>query len=79
MQIISVLPIKDSYVNTTSFLITENTQVEFLAQSYRFVYCLDMSPSHTAIDTNTDEILFDQIINRFRISLLKMCEKVGIN
>ncbi|GJQ67112.1 hypothetical protein Trydic_g21981 [Trypoxylus dichotomus] len=78
LEIISAIPTEETGSALSHCLITTNTQVEFLAQSYRFVYCLDMSPSQTSVDIHLDEILFDEIISSFKMSLLGLCEKFTI-
>lgn len=63
----------------SSYLVTTCTEVIFLAQSYRFIYCLDMSPSQSAVDVQQGEILFDEIINCFKVSLEGLCQEVSIS
>ncbi|CAG9759252.1 unnamed protein product [Ceutorhynchus assimilis] len=53
----------------TRFLVTNRTEVKFIAHSYRFVYCLDMSPSHATVDIDRKELVFDEILQSFKISI----------
>lgn len=73
---ISAVPIEATNFKTSQFLITNATEVIFLAQSYRFVYCLDMSPSQSAIDIQKGVILFDEILTCFKSSLEGLCRQV---
>lgn len=49
----------------------------FLAHSYRFVYCLDMSPSQCIVDIQKGEILFDEILNSFKASVDGLTKQVN--
>lgn len=75
LEILSIVPVGE-VENCTGFLVTTSTNVVFLARSYRFVYCLDMSPSQSAVDIEKGEILFDQILHRFKLSLEGVCREV---
>ncbi|XP_056646993.1 KICSTOR complex protein SZT2-like isoform X1 [Diorhabda sublineata] len=79
LEVISAIPREQSLaIKCNRFLVTYRTEVKFLAQSYRFVYCLDMSPSHANIDTQKDEILFDEILNCFKISIEGLCREFSV-
>nr|XP_022914806.1 KICSTOR complex protein SZT2-like isoform X1 [Onthophagus taurus] len=79
LEIISAIPMDGNpSLGNNHYLITSNTQLEFLAHSYRFVYCLDMSPSQASVDLHLNEILFDEIINSFETSLLGLCKRFTI-
>lgn len=52
------------------------TEVIFLAHSYRFVYCLDMSPSQSIVDIQKGEILFDEILKSFETSIEGLTKQV---
>lgn len=71
-----MVSVEDSSQQCSNYLITCCTEVVFLAQCYRFIYCLDMSPSQSAVDIQQGEILFDEIINCFKITLQGLCQKV---
>lgn len=60
------------------YLITSNTKLKFIAQSYRIVYCLDMSPSQSTVDIQQGEILFDEVLACFKKSLKGMSMQVNI-
>lgn len=60
----------------SKYRITVNTKLKFLANSYRLVYCLDMSPSHSAVDIERGEILFDEILASFKCSLEGVSQSV---
>ncbi|KAL1492858.1 hypothetical protein ABEB36_011037 [Hypothenemus hampei] len=69
IEVISVIPRENVSLNCKQFLVTCRTDVKFVAHAYRFVYCLDMSPSHTNVNINRKELLFDQILESFKISI----------
>ncbi|XP_048517774.1 KICSTOR complex protein SZT2 isoform X3 [Dendroctonus ponderosae] len=70
IEVISAIP-REHTVNPKciQFLITYRTEVRFLAYAYRFVYCLDMSPSHVNVDIHAKQVLFDQILQSFKTSI----------
>lgn len=72
-----MVAVEDSSTPCTSYLVTTSTEVIFLAQTYRFIYCLDMSPSQSSVDIQQGEILFDEIINCFKVSLEGLCQQVS--
>lgn len=74
---ISAIPREQNLTQCNQFLITYRTEVKFLAQNYRFVYCIDMSPSHANVDIQKGEILFDEILNCFKASLEGLCKEVS--
>ncbi|CAG9855485.1 unnamed protein product [Phyllotreta striolata] len=79
LDVISAVPReKDQAVKCNKYLVTHRTEVKFLAQNYRFVYCLDMSPSHANVSVHKDEILFDEILNCFKYSIFELCKKFTI-
>lgn len=61
------------------FLVTSRTEVRFVAHAYTFVYCLDMSPSHANVDIDGKEVLFDQILKSFKISIEGLSKQVSYN
>ncbi|XP_050313415.1 KICSTOR complex protein SZT2-like [Anthonomus grandis grandis] len=70
LEVISALPREQNLnVKCTRFFVTYRTELKFIAHAYKFVYCLDMSPSHANIDIESKEVLFDQILNSFKISI----------
>ncbi|CAG9828371.1 unnamed protein product [Diabrotica balteata] len=79
LEIISAIPREHSLpMKCNRFLVTYRTEVKFIAQSYRFVYCLDMSPSHANVDTQKNSILFDEILNCFNASIDGLCKEFTI-
>ncbi|KAK4871539.1 hypothetical protein RN001_015663 [Aquatica leii] len=69
LEVISVVPKRNEVAYSNKYLITTGTNVKYLAYSYRFVYCVDMSPSQSAVDVQRGEILFDEIIRCIKISI----------
>lgn len=61
------------------YLINCRTEVIFLAHAYKFVYCLDMSPSQSIVDIQKGEILFDEILNSFKASVDGLTQQVFIH
>ncbi|KAK7862806.1 hypothetical protein R5R35_004159 [Gryllus longicercus] len=51
------------------YLITSHTSLMFLGQKYRIVYCLDMSPSLSAVDIQHGEIMIDEMFLSLKASL----------
>lgn len=78
IELISAVP-REHNVNSKciQFLITYRTEVRFLAYSYRFVYCLDMSPSHVNVDIYAKQVLFDQILQSFKTSIEALSKQVS--
>lgn len=76
LEVISAIPKESVSAKTNKFLVTTHTQVKFLAHSYRFVYCVDMSPSQSAVNIQKGEILFDEILSCFRSTLEGLCRQV---
>lgn len=76
---ISAIPREQNLTQCNRFLITYRTELKFLAHKYRFVYCLDMSPSNANVDIQKGEILFDEILNCFGASLEGLCKEVRTN
>lgn len=77
MEVISVVTKLNSSIQTNKFFITPTTKVKFLAHTYRFVYCVDMSPSQSAVNIQKGEILFDEIVHCLKISLEGLCKQVN--
>ncbi|XP_025829072.1 KICSTOR complex protein SZT2-like [Agrilus planipennis] len=75
LKIVSIVPAEALPSKTNRYLITVHTQVKFLAHRYRLVYCIDMSPSQSAVDVQKGEILFDEILKCFRNSLEGICKE----
>ncbi|CAH0562057.1 unnamed protein product [Brassicogethes aeneus] len=69
LEVISAVPREQTLVKCNRFLITTDTELKFVAHSYRFVYCLDMSPSQSNVDIQRGEVLFDEILVCFKSSL----------
>ncbi|KAF5284426.1 hypothetical protein FQR65_LT13560 [Abscondita terminalis] len=69
LEIISVVPKRNEVSYSNKYLITTSTKVKYLAYSYRFVYCVDMSPSQSAVDVLRGEILFDEIIRCIKVTI----------
>lgn len=78
LEIISAIPFDSTNTKASQYLITTRTEVVFLAQSYRFVYCLDMSPSQSTVDIDKSVILLDEILKAFRASLEGLCKQFTI-
>ncbi|KAJ8966991.1 hypothetical protein NQ317_011192 [Molorchus minor] len=78
LEVISVIPREQNLTKCNRYLITYRTEVKFLAQSYRFVYCLDMSPSQANVDIQKGEILFDEILNCFKASMEGLCRQFTV-
>ncbi|XP_030748432.1 LOW QUALITY PROTEIN: KICSTOR complex protein SZT2-like [Sitophilus oryzae] len=69
---------QNSNLKCNRFLITYRTELKFMAHSYRFVYCFDMSPSHANVDTDGKEFLFDQILHVFRTTIEALSKQFTI-
>nr|XP_023016879.1 KICSTOR complex protein SZT2-like [Leptinotarsa decemlineata] len=79
LEVIAAIPREqNSNPKCNRYLVTYRTEVKFLAQSYRFVFCLDMSPSHANVDTEKGEILFDEILNCFKITVEALCREFRV-
>ncbi|KAG5885699.1 hypothetical protein JTB14_002313 [Gonioctena quinquepunctata] len=79
LEVITAIPREqNSNTKCNRFLITSRTEVKFLAQSYRFVFCLDMSPSHANVDIERGEILFNEILRCFKASIEGLCREFRI-
>ncbi|XP_017776135.1 PREDICTED: protein SZT2-like [Nicrophorus vespilloides] len=79
LEILSIVPEDGCKVtNDTKYLVTNSTKIVYVSQTYRFVYCLDMSPSQSAVDIIQGRILFDEVINCFKTSLLGLCSEFMI-
>ncbi|CAH1153732.1 unnamed protein product [Phaedon cochleariae] len=79
LEVISAIPREqNSLMKCNRFLITYRTELKFVAQRYRFVFCLDMSPSHANVDTHKGEILFDEILDCFKASIEGLCKEFSI-
>ncbi|CAH1982611.1 unnamed protein product [Acanthoscelides obtectus] len=75
LEVISAIPREQTNMKCNRFLVTHRTELKFLAHSYRFIYCLDMSPSHANVDIQKGEILLDEILNCFKSSLCGLCKE----
>ncbi|XP_049806805.1 KICSTOR complex protein SZT2-like [Schistocerca nitens] len=51
------------------YLITQQSKVVFLSHKYRIVYCLDMSPSLSAVDIQRGEVMIDEMFVSLKHSL----------
>ncbi|KAF5294731.1 hypothetical protein FQA39_LY00215 [Lamprigera yunnana] len=69
LEVISIVPRQHELAYTNKYMITSSTNVKYLAYSYRFVCCVDMSPSQSAVDIQKGEILFDKIIRCIKITV----------
>ncbi|KAJ3640250.1 hypothetical protein Zmor_003559 [Zophobas morio] len=69
IEVVSVVAREHHISKCNRFLINCRTEVVFLAHTYRFVYCLDMSPSQAIVDIQNGEILFDEILSSFKASV----------
>uniref|UniRef100_A0A1Y1NFY9 Protein SZT2 n=1 Tax=Photinus pyralis TaxID=7054 RepID=A0A1Y1NFY9_PHOPY len=78
LEVISVVPKKGEAACTNKYLITTKTSVKFLAYSYCFVYCVDMSPSQSAVDIQKGEILFDEIVQCIKATVEGLCRQFTI-
>ncbi|KAJ8923504.1 hypothetical protein NQ315_010082 [Exocentrus adspersus] len=78
LEVVSAIPREQNVTKCNRFLVTYRTELKFFAHSYRFVYCLDMSPSQANVDIQKGEILFDEILNCFRASLEGICRQFTI-
>lgn len=76
-EVISAIPREQNLTKCNRYLVTYRTELKFFAHSYRFVYCLDMSPSQANVDIQKGEILFDEILNCFRASMEGICRQVS--
>ncbi|KAK5639276.1 hypothetical protein RI129_011768 [Pyrocoelia pectoralis] len=78
LEVISVVPKKGEAACTNKYLITTKTSVKYLAYSYRFVYCIDMSPSQSAVDIQKGEILFDEILQCIKATVQGLCRQFTV-
>lgn len=75
LTIISVIPNQPPLywkVETShccKYLVTPHTSLIFLGHRYRIVYCLDMSPSLSAVDIQHGEIMIDEMFLSLKTSL----------
>ncbi|RZC33025.1 SZT2-like, partial [Asbolus verrucosus] len=69
IEIVSAIAREQHISKCNRYLINCRTEVIFFAHSYRFVYCLDMSPSQSIVDIQKGEILFDEILTSFKTSV----------
>lgn len=61
-----------------SYLINQNTKVTFLARRYRLAFILDLSPSMTAVDTQSNKVQFEEIFTALSRSLRGLAQPVSI-
>ena len=76
IEVVSVVAREHHISKCNRFLINCRTEVVFLAHTYRFVYCLDMSPSQAIVDIQNGEILFDEILSSFKASVEGLTRQV---
>ncbi|XP_059469171.1 KICSTOR complex protein SZT2-like [Neocloeon triangulifer] len=57
------------------YFITPATRVIFLAEKYRMVYCLDISPSLSAVDIQMGEVMLDCLVSSVKASLEGVSQK----
>lgn len=69
LEVLSVLPTLTSSMEGSQLLITPNTRLSFVGREYRFVFCIDMSPSLATVDTETGNVLFDDMFADLRNAL----------
>lgn len=76
IEIISIIPEEDGVVdlkqeNTKQFqyYIHPHTRLLFLSRRYCLTYCLDMSPSLSAVDIQNGEVMMDKVFTCLKTSL----------
>ncbi|XP_054280353.1 KICSTOR complex protein SZT2-like isoform X2 [Macrosteles quadrilineatus] len=60
------------------YLVTTNTNVIFFSEIYSTVYCLDMSPSISAVDIQHGKVMLDEIVDVLNESLSGVVSKLII-
>ncbi|KAJ8945629.1 hypothetical protein NQ314_009160 [Rhamnusium bicolor] len=78
LEVIAAIPREQNLTKCNRYLVTYRTEIKFLSHNYRFVYCLDMSPSQANVDIQKGEILFDEILNCFKASMDGLCRQFTI-
>ncbi|XP_067893001.1 KICSTOR complex protein SZT2-like [Heterodontus francisci] len=75
LDILSVLPKgwqPDEPVAAHTYQLVPSTHVTFLAQRYRFVIELDLSPSTGIVDDSTGELIFDEVFHALSKCLVEL-------
>uniref|UniRef100_UPI00398E855C KICSTOR complex protein SZT2 n=1 Tax=Pristiophorus japonicus TaxID=55135 RepID=UPI00398E855C len=75
LDIFSVLPKgwqPDEPVGAHTYQLVPSTHITFLAQRYRFVIELDLSPSTGIVDDSTGELIFDEVFHALSRCLVEL-------
>ncbi|XP_078074903.1 SZT2 subunit of KICSTOR complex isoform X3 [Mustelus asterias] len=75
LDILSVLPKgwqPDERVAAHNYQLVPSTHITFLAQRYRFVIELDLSPSTGIVDDSTGELIFDEVFHALSKCLVEL-------
>ncbi|XP_052124949.1 KICSTOR complex protein SZT2 isoform X2 [Frankliniella occidentalis] len=84
LTVVSVLPLEppSDWLPEVShcyrYLVTPQSSIVFLTHRYRFAFCLDMSPSVSAVDTQHGEVMSDETLLSFRRSVEGMVQPFTI-
>lgn len=63
---------------STIGVVVPTTKINLLANSYRIVFCLDMSPSQCTVDLHHGEILFDELMACFERTILGISQELCV-
>ncbi|XP_076055800.1 KICSTOR complex protein SZT2-like isoform X3 [Oratosquilla oratoria] len=75
LEVVSVIPhdVPQDWDSDISHLykyrITERTTLHFLARKYRLVFCLDLSPSVSVVDSQKGEVVLDEVFTTLKTTL----------
>ncbi|XP_041064757.1 KICSTOR complex protein SZT2 isoform X7 [Carcharodon carcharias] len=81
LDILSVLPKgwqPDEPVVAHTYQLVPSTHITFLAQRYRFVMELDLSPSTGIVDDSTGELIFDEVFHALSKCLMELLRPFNV-
>ncbi|XP_048580524.1 KICSTOR complex protein SZT2 isoform X3 [Nematostella vectensis] len=55
--------------NHKIYKLVPSTHITFIGRRYKFVFCLDISPSLATVDTKSETVITDEVYEKFRICL----------
>ncbi|XP_065662266.1 KICSTOR complex protein SZT2 isoform X3 [Hydra vulgaris] len=70
LEVVSVLPV----LPHKKTVIVPTTKLSFVGRQYRFVFCIDMSPSLASLDTETGNVLIDDVFENMKNTLVGLVQ-----
>jgi len=74
LEVLSVLPEVSNIHSSHSFRLTPSTRITFIGRQYRFVFCLDVSPSEGTVNVETGKTLLEEVFDAFMNCILGLIE-----